>query len=213
MAKNKVQEGKVLLLALAAGTKSGAPVVVGGLHGVALIDADATTNKATVDLTGVYDLSVKAVNDAGNSAVAEGEAIYYVAGDTPKLSKKSSGTFFGFAVEAITSGSTDTINVLVVQSDTLAAIGAGAVTKTMLAGGFLKAKVLAGGAAGDHTLAGIAVGDELVTVARLDIDTGTVVDISDITAEFTVAAGKITNVGGTDTTGDKLLVLYLDLTA
>jgi hypothetical protein len=60
----------------------------------------------------VYDLSVKAVNDSGNSTVAIGDKLYYVSGDTPKLSKKVSGVFFGYAMEGITAGSTATIEVL-----------------------------------------------------------------------------------------------------
>lgn len=76
----------------------------------------------------------------------------------------------------------------------------------------LKSKIIAGGAAGDHTLAAIAVGDALVSVLR-HIGAGVAVtDVTDITAEFAIAAGKITNALGTDTTGDKLHVLYNDLT-
>lgn len=77
----------------------------------------------------------------------------------------------------------------------------------------LRATVVAGGAAGDITIAAIAVGDLLVLVARLDRDaTAANVNLSDITSEFTVAAGKINNAAGTNTTGDTLLVLYWDLT-
>lgn len=254
MAKTKLQDGDVLTIPVAVGTVSGAPVLVGQIHGVALIDR-LTSGDATVATRGVFDLSVKAVDDAGNSAVAKGDHIYYVDGDTPKLSKKISGNFFGYALETITSGSTDTINVLVIQgpgpgtADILAgAIGTAeltdsavtaaklaanavttakitdanvttakladdAVTKAKLAGAFLKSAVIAGGAAGDHTVTGIAAGDELVLVAQLDVNAGTVVDIVALTGEFTVTgADTINNVGGTNTTGDKLLVLYLDLT-
>jgi hypothetical protein len=85
------------------------------------------------------------------------------------------------------------------------------VLKTKLAGGFSQISLLAGGAAGDHVIAGIAVGDELVKV--LHISTAVSVDtIADLTSEFTVAAGKITNALGTDTTSDQLLVFWLDLT-
>lgn len=75
-----------------------------------------------------------------------------------------------------------------------------------------KAAVIAGGAAGDHTLAAIAVGDTLVSVIRYVGAGVAVTDVTDITSEFTVAAGKINNAAGTNTTGDKLLVLYNDLT-
>lgn len=110
MAKNYVQDGRHLWLTIAAGSKSGDPVVAGQLSGVATIDADSN-NQATVDTEGVYDLSVKAIDGGGNSAVAVGDAIYHVAADTPKLSKKNTGVLFGYALEAINAGATDTINV------------------------------------------------------------------------------------------------------
>jgi len=110
MAKNYVQKGHYLWLTVGAGVKSGDPVAVGQIIGVATIDADAN-NQATVDTKGVYDLSVKAIDGGGNSAVSVGDAIYYVSGDTPKLSKKTSGVLYGYALEAITASSTDTINV------------------------------------------------------------------------------------------------------
>lgn len=244
MAKNRKQDGKILTIVVPAGVKSGDPVMVGQIHGVALLDRQVD-GKTPVETTAVFDLSVKAVDDAGNSAVAVGDQIYYVDGDTPKLSKKVSGNFFGYAVGAVNAGATAKIDVLVIQgpgpgtADILAgAVGTAelsalavtaaklaadavetakikdaAVTKAKLAGGFLKSAILAGGAAGDHVLAAIALGDELVSVEQIDLNAGNVVDVVDLTSEFTVAAGKITNVGGTDTTGDKLRVLYLDLTA
>lgn len=75
-----------------------------------------------------------------------------------------------------------------------------------------KQSVVAGGAAGDHTLAAIAVGDTLVSVIRFVGAGVAVTDISDITSEFTVLAGKINNAAGTNTTGDKLLVTWNKLT-
>lgn len=94
---------------------SGDPVRFGELTGLALTDEGGggnATGYTTVDFgPQVADLSVKGVDDSGNSAVAVGDTIYYVDADTPKLSKKASGYFYGFALEAIDSGSTDTINV------------------------------------------------------------------------------------------------------
>lgn len=112
MATNKIQDGRVLNLTVGSGKSSGDPVLVGNrLPGVATRDSDAN-NKSAVEILGVYDLSVKGVDDAGNVAVAIGDLLYYVAADTPVLSKKRTGTPYGIALEAITSGSTDTINVL-----------------------------------------------------------------------------------------------------
>lgn len=74
----------------------------------------------------------------------------------------------------------------------------------------LKKAVIAGGAAGDLAVAGILTTDTLVAVVRLNRDgTAATIDISDITAEFTIsAANTINNAAGTNTTGDSLLVLY-----
>lgn len=80
--------------------------------------------------------------------------------------------------------------------------------------GAFKQKVVTGGAAGNLTLTGIAVGDELVGVIRLNRDaTAANVDADDLTAEFTVTApDTINNTAGTNTTGDKLIVTYIDKT-
>lgn len=84
------------------------------------------------------------------------------------------------------------------------------VIKTMLAGGFLKKAIIAGGAAGDHTVTGIATGDELVSVWEQD---GTSGILTDLTGEFSITgADTINNGGGTDTTGDQIVIDYLDLT-
>ena len=110
MAKNRIfASGRTLSLAIATIT-SGSPVAKGQITGVALTDTDADGN-VTVDTEGVYDLSVKGVDGSGNSAVAVGDAIYYVDGDTPKLSKKATGVPFGFALETVASAGTDTIRV------------------------------------------------------------------------------------------------------
>ena len=112
MATNRVFEsGKVLSVATASTVASNDPVLVGAMTGVALTDYDASTGETTIDFGGVYDLSVEAVDGAGNSAVAVGDPIYYVVGDDPVLNKKRSGVLFGYALETITSGETDTIRV------------------------------------------------------------------------------------------------------
>lgn len=111
MAKNKrFENARKLTLAVASGTVSGDPVMVGRLPGVALDDRDASGN-AAVDMEGAYNLSVKGVNDAGNVAIAAGDPIYFITADTPKLSAKASGPLFGWALAAVTSGATATIAV------------------------------------------------------------------------------------------------------
>jgi predicted RecA/RadA family phage recombinase len=113
MAKNIVfEDGTQIALAATDPTTpaSGDPVLVGQIPGVALIakNADGLT---TVKTNGVATLSVKGIDGGGNSAVAAGDILYYVTGDTPKISKKTSGVRFGYALEAVTSGATATIRV------------------------------------------------------------------------------------------------------
>lgn len=112
MAGNRVfEEGRQLSFAVASTVSSGDPVAIGSMTGVALTDYNASTGKATVDLGGVYDLSVKGVNNAGASAIAIGDPIYLVAADNPVLSKKTVGVFFGYALEAVDADATATIRV------------------------------------------------------------------------------------------------------
>lgn len=113
MATNrKFASGDVLRVTVASPTASNDPVVVGDMGGgVALTDYSADDGKASVQFDGVFELSVKGVNAAGNVAVSYGDALYFVTGDTPVLSKKTSGVFFGYAMGAIDSGATATIEV------------------------------------------------------------------------------------------------------
>lgn len=89
---------------------SGDPVLVGQIPGVALTDerSDGTT---TIDTAGAYNLSVKGIDGGGNSAVNVGDIIYYVAADTPKLSKKATGVRYGYALGTVGAGATATIPV------------------------------------------------------------------------------------------------------
>lgn len=93
---------------------AGDPVVCGQIPGVAL-RAEYTdgplSGETTVALDGVFNLSVKGVDGSGNSAVAKGDILYYVAADTPKLSKKATGVRFGYAAATVGSSSTATIAV------------------------------------------------------------------------------------------------------
>ncbi len=92
---------------------SGDPVRYGEMTGVALV-AEDSAGYTQVDFTPArgWDLSVKAVDGGGNSAVAVGDKIYYVDADVPVLSKKNTGRFFGFANGVIVAGNTATIDVI-----------------------------------------------------------------------------------------------------
>lgn len=114
MATNtKYQEARTLTCAVASGVVSGDVCAVGEMVGVAQTNRDSNGN-AAVDFGGAYNLSVKGVDDAGNIAIAAGDPIFFVSGDTPKLSAKRTGLFVGYALAAVTSGSTSTIAVKLV---------------------------------------------------------------------------------------------------
>lgn len=114
MAKNRIrEEGNQLSVAVTnpATPASGDPVRYGQRVGVALTSerADGTTS---VQFDGVFNLSVQGVDQSGNSAVAEGDILYYTDGDTPKLSKKNTGVRAGYAAGTVGSGATATIPVI-----------------------------------------------------------------------------------------------------
>lgn len=213
MAKTYVSEGRYLTLA-AASRVSGDIVVVGANSGVVLNDTDDDGN-VVIDTQGVWDLYCEAKDDAGNSAIAKGDPIYASASGAQGsaatvLSKKASGKLIGIALETVNSGAIGQIEVRLIPSQ----IPATGLVKQQLAGGFLKAKVVTGGSAGNFTVTGIKQGDELVAVIQLDRDsTAANISLADLTSEFTITADDtINNTSGTATTGDKLLVFYLDLT-
>ena len=98
---------------------SGDPVRVGTIVGVAVTkegEGGNISTETTIETEGVFNLSVKAVNAGGNSAVVIGDKIYYVDADTPKLSKKVAGALFGKALAAINAGDTATIPVMLIQA-------------------------------------------------------------------------------------------------
>jgi hypothetical protein len=125
---------------------SGDPVRIGNMTGVAQTakgDGGNAAANTSVDLgPSVWNVSVKGVNDSGNSAVAVGDAIFYVDADTPKLSKKSSGFFWGIALETVGSGSTATIQVLHMPT-AASPLGAGSVAQNNIAPNALDATVAA----------------------------------------------------------------------
>lgn len=86
------------------------------------------------------------------------------------------------------------------------------VTKAKLAGGFMNVTLVAGGSAGDHTVTGIATGDEIVFVGHFST-AAAIATLADLSGEFSVTgADTINNGGGTDTSSDQLMVMWMDLT-
>jgi hypothetical protein len=107
----------------------------------------------------VGDFSVKGVDGNGNSAVAVGDAIWYVDADTPKLSKKSAGYFFGIALEAVNSAATATIQVLHIPSPGTGTLASGSIGATQLASDAVEtAKIAANAVTAAKLTATMAVG-------------------------------------------------------
>ncbi len=88
------------------------PVVLGGIVGVALADSDTTTKEVVIRRTGAFSLEVVAKRDSGeNSEVVAGDALY-INPTGGQIDKDHTKTHFGYALEDITSGETETIKVL-----------------------------------------------------------------------------------------------------
>lgn len=115
MSKNQIYDKATQLeMTVPSGKVSGDPVVVGQIPGVCLTDrelAGPAIGQAVVKMNGAADLSVKGIDGGGNSAVVEGDILYYVEADTPKISKKATGVRYGYALAAVGSGLTATIRV------------------------------------------------------------------------------------------------------
>lgn len=112
MARNNVYDNvDRLSLPVPVGTVSGDFVLVlGDLPAVAQIDRKSDGN-ATVQLRGVFKLSVTGEDGSGNAAVAYGDKIYH---DTDTLNADdANGVFFGRAMGAVGSGESAEIWVLI----------------------------------------------------------------------------------------------------
>lgn len=110
--------GIVLRMTVGSGVVANDMVEFVELHGVAITSYSAVDGKADILLPGidaVVDLEVLAENHTVGSAVAIGDKLYYDAAETPDEINKDStdGKACGYALEAIDSGATDTIQVAV----------------------------------------------------------------------------------------------------
>jgi len=94
----------------------GQPVLIGeNIVGVAFLSAVANTDLISIDTEGIWQLSVTAEDEVGNSAVAVGDEIF-INKSTYLLSKnanKNTHQFFGYALYPVISGSEDVIPVKV----------------------------------------------------------------------------------------------------
>jgi predicted RecA/RadA family phage recombinase len=117
MARNTVRERAFQVsLPVAEGTKSGDPVVVGSLVGVALIDRGKDTEgEATIQMVGSFKFSVEGKKGGEEKAIAVGEPVY-VDPATKKISADSSKTLFGYALQAVAKGKTEEVEIKIATS-------------------------------------------------------------------------------------------------
>lgn len=118
MATNFIQEGKIIQGTNGSGSDivSGQPIILGdnGLAGICLEDiANAATG--SVRLQGVVDYPVKGHDGSAAAAVAIYDKVYYTAGEA-FADVDSSATLLGYALEAVSSGATTTVNVLLARA-------------------------------------------------------------------------------------------------
>ena len=117
MAKNEVYyPGNTIPLPVPEGTKSGDPVVVGTIAGIAMEDRDAAGN-APVRVKGVFKLSVTGRDGTGNKAIDVGDKVYYTApsGGSPAIidANATTGAEFGVALKAIAAGVTNPVTATI----------------------------------------------------------------------------------------------------
>ncbi len=78
----------------------------------------------------------------------------------------------------------------------------------------LKVVVVAGTtAAANIAVSGIATTDKIVAVVRVDLDAAAAnIDVDDLTSEASITSAGNIQLSTTNTTGDKLIVFWLDIT-
>lgn len=117
---------------------SGGVVIYGDLTGVAEAD-EGTDGKTPVDFgPGIWDLSVTDINTGG---IAVGAPLFASKASPVVLSNLSTGVFFGYAMEVVSSGQTATIPVMhVAQAGGV--LGSGTIgTAQLAANAVVKSKV------------------------------------------------------------------------
>lgn len=124
MAKNKALErANRLTVAVPSTVKSGDPILVGALNGVAETDYSAASGKASVCLEGAYFLAVvgsSSLSPVTGVAIKVGDPIYWDGGSTDSDNVTTGGTLnanstdnpiFGHALDALDSAASGTIRV------------------------------------------------------------------------------------------------------
>lgn len=147
--------------------ESGDPIRYGHMTGIALTKEGEGGNGSTETTVNLgpfeAELSVKAVDGSGNSAVAEGDPLWYVDADTPKLSKKATGYFYGIARGAIIAGETATIKVLHIPSPGTGSLASGSIGSTQLAANAVTAAKLTASLATGFVPLPLSIAREIAT--------------------------------------------------
>lgn len=115
MATNFVGQGDVIQATNSSGTLivSGEPMAIGTMTGFCLEDI-ANAAVGSVQLKGIFDYPVKGHDGTSNAAVGIGDKVYYTAGDA-FFDVDSAAVPAGIALEAVSSGSTTTVEVLLTR--------------------------------------------------------------------------------------------------
>ena len=114
MAQNFVQKGHSIEAVVTdpASPKSGDPVAVGAIPGVALNDEDAA-GLTVLATKGVFNLPVHGHNGTTPGAIGLGARVYLDAGT---LNANTSGVLFGKTLGAVESDALTTIPVMLIQA-------------------------------------------------------------------------------------------------
>jgi len=154
MATNLVQNDGEILANIAASAPatptSGSPVRYGALTGIALTDeGEGGNDSGKITMDGGYRIWDLVVHDSAGGGIAVGDAIFFddtaTGSPTTNLNTDSAnGYFFGFALEAISAGNQDTINVLHVPSPGAGTLANDSVTAAKIAAGAVGVSELAG---------------------------------------------------------------------
>lgn len=120
-----------------ASPQSGDPVRFGAATGVALTSMDAA-GETTVDFgPGTWQIPVAAVAASGPVAIEPGDALFFSDTVVPALSRRSAGTFFGLALDAVAAGETAVIRVAHVPAGSAEALGVAAAGWLAVPGGLV----------------------------------------------------------------------------
>lgn len=92
----------------AVGLSIGDPFGMNDQAGILMNEVDSVELKAWIKVLGMVETPVKGEDGSGNTAVSEGDKLYWTDGEA-YVSKKATGIFIGKACQAVSSGATDNI--------------------------------------------------------------------------------------------------------